>query len=64
MYKLTLRRWIEGRIGPKDVDLLVRTKHLTQSQADAIKATERQVPWIEPIDELREQALEDPTANP
>lgn len=63
MYRLTLRRWIEGRIGPKDVELLVRTKHLTQAQADAIKATERQVPWIEPIDELRGFALEDQTAN-
>jgi len=48
MFKLTLRRWVEGRIGPKELVLLVRTKHLTQAQADAIKATERQVPWIEP----------------
>ena len=50
MFKLILRRWIEGRIGPKELELLVRTKHLTQTQADAIKATERQVPWIEPED--------------
>lgn len=50
MYKLTLQRWIEGRIGPKEVDVLVRGRWLTVAQGAAIKATERQVPWIEPGD--------------
>lgn len=48
MYKLTLQRWIEGRIGPKEVDVLVRGRWLTTAQGAAIKATERRVPWIEP----------------
>lgn len=48
MYKLTLRRWIEGRIGPKDVDILVRGRWLTAAQGAAIKATERQVQWVDP----------------
>lgn len=50
MYKLTLQRWVEGRIGPKDVDILVRSRWLTAAQGAAIKATERQVQWVEPGD--------------
>ena len=44
MYKVALQRWIQGKIGPKDIDLLVKTKHLTAVQGVTIKATERLVP--------------------
>ncbi|NDG19110.1 MAG: hypothetical protein EB117_12670 [Betaproteobacteria bacterium] len=53
MYKVAMQRWIQGKIGPKDIDLLVKTKHLTAVQGATIKATERLVPYIEPIEEPR-----------
>jgi len=57
MYKVALQRWIQGKIGPKDIDLLVKTKHLTAVQGATIKATERLVPYIEPIEEPQEEIL-------
>jgi len=48
MYKLTLQRWIEGRIGPKEVDVLVRGRWLTTAQGASIKAMDCLVSYIEP----------------
>ena len=47
MYRITLRNWIKGRIGPREVDILVRGGLLTAEEAATVKATERQVPWVE-----------------
>lgn len=41
MYRLTLRRWIEGRINSDNIDLLVAAKWLTFEQGETIKNTER-----------------------
>lgn len=43
MYKLTLRRWTEGRINSHNIDLLVTTKWLTFEEGEIIKNTERVV---------------------
>lgn len=48
MYKLAVQNWIQGKIGPKDIDLLVRVRRLTPAQGAAIKAMERITPYIEP----------------
>jgi hypothetical protein len=42
MYDRILLRWIERRITPEQVQLLVRTNWLTQAQADIILATPQQ----------------------
>jgi len=43
MYKLTLRRWTEGRINSHNIDLLVTARWLTFEQGETIKNTERVV---------------------
>lgn len=43
MYKLTLQRWIEGRINSDNIDSLVTAKWLTFEQGETIKNTERVV---------------------
>jgi hypothetical protein len=53
MYDRILLRWIERRITPEQVQLLVRTNWLTQAQADTILATPQQ--WtitLRPYDPL------------
>lgn len=50
MYKLAVQNWVQGKIGPKDIDLLVRVRRLTASQGAAIKAMERLTPYIEPVE--------------
>lgn len=47
MYRLAVQNWIQGKIGPKDIDLLVRVRRLTAAQGAAIKAMERITPYIE-----------------
>jgi hypothetical protein len=29
MYRLAVQNWIQGKIGPKDIDLLVQVRRLT-----------------------------------
>jgi len=48
MYKLAVQNWIQGKIGPKDIDLLVRVRRLTAAQGASIKAMDRLVSYIEP----------------
>jgi hypothetical protein len=40
MYRLAVQNWIQGKIGPKDIDLLVQVRRLTPAQGAAIKAME------------------------
>lgn len=48
MYKLAVQNWVQGKIGPKDIDLLVRVRRLTAAQGASIKAMDRLVPYTEP----------------
>ena len=58
MYRLAVQNWVQGKIGPKDIDLLVRVRRLTAAQGAVIKAMDRLVPYTEPETSIKNESAD------
>ena len=58
-YRLILRRWQDGRVTIREVELFVKTNWLTREQADAIYLLPRPITPVTQNDPFTEERLEE-----